>query len=75
MHAGLTGRKTAINAYGEYVRHSGAALSGKDPTRIDRSGAYAARHAAKCVVAAGLGSSIFLVTLTWINRLAAVRDA
>ena len=53
-HAGLTGRKTAIDTYGEYARHSGAALSGKDPTRIDRIAAYAARHAAKNVVAAGL---------------------
>jgi S-adenosylmethionine synthetase len=53
-HAGLTGRKNAIDTYGEYSRHSGAALSGKDPTRIDRIGAYAARHAAKNVVAAGL---------------------
>jgi S-adenosylmethionine synthetase len=53
-HAGLTGRKTAIDTYGEYARHSGAALSGKDPTRIDRVGAYAARWAAKNVVAAGL---------------------
>lgn len=54
VHAGLTGRKTAVDTYGEYARHSGAALSGKDPARIDRIGAYAARHAAKCVVAAGL---------------------
>lgn len=53
-HAGLTGRKNAIDTYGEYARHSGAALSGKDPTRIDRIGAYAARYAAKNVVAAGL---------------------
>ena len=53
-HAGLTGRKTAVDTYGEYARHSGAALSGKDPSRIDRAGAYAARHAAKNVVAAGL---------------------
>ncbi|HEY9596881.1 MAG TPA: methionine adenosyltransferase, partial [Cyanophyceae cyanobacterium] len=53
-HSGLTGRKNAIDTYGEYSRHSGAALSGKDPTRIDRVGAYAARYAAKNVVAAGL---------------------
>ena len=53
-HSGLTGRKNAIDTYGEYSRHSGAALSGKDPTRIDRSGAYAARYAAKNIVAAGL---------------------
>lgn len=53
-HSGLTGRKNAIDTYGEYSRHSGAALSGKDPTRIDRVGAYAARYAAKNIVAAGL---------------------
>jgi S-adenosylmethionine synthetase len=53
-HSGMTGRKNAIDTYGEYSRHSGAALSGKDPTRIDRVGAYAARYAAKNVVAAGL---------------------
>lgn len=54
MHSGLTGKKNAVDTYGEYSRHSGAALSGKDPTRIDRVGAYAARYAAKNVVAAGL---------------------
>jgi S-adenosylmethionine synthetase len=54
VHSGLTGRKNAIDTYGEYSRHSGAALSGKDPMRIDRVGAYAARYAAKNVVAAGL---------------------
>jgi len=54
VHSGLTGRKNAIDTYGEYSRHSGAALSGKDPLRIDRTGAYAARYAAKNVVAAGL---------------------
>jgi S-adenosylmethionine synthetase len=54
VHSGLTGRKNAIDTYGEYSRHSGAALSGKDPLRIDRVGAYAARYAAKNVVAARL---------------------
>jgi len=53
-HSGLAGRKNAIDTYGEYCRHSGKALSGKDPIRIDRIGAYAARHAAKNIVAAGL---------------------
>ncbi len=53
-HSGMTGRKTASDTYGGYARHSGSALSGKDPTRIDRVGAYAARYAAKNVVAAGL---------------------
>ena len=56
LHAGLTGRKTAIDTYGEYARQSGAALSGKDPSRIDRIGAYAARYAAKNIVASGLAS-------------------
>jgi S-adenosylmethionine synthetase len=55
-HSGLTGRKSAVDTYGEYARHSGDALSGKDPLRIDRVGAYAARYAAKNVVAAGLAS-------------------
>ena len=54
VHSGLTGKKTAVDMYGEYARQSGAALSGKDPSRIDRIGAYAARYAAKNVVAAGL---------------------
>ncbi|MGD9247498.1 MAG: methionine adenosyltransferase [Desulfobacteraceae bacterium] len=53
-HSGLTGRKNAVDTYGEYSRHSGKALSGKDPLRIDRTGAYAARYAAKNIVAAGL---------------------
>lgn len=56
VHSGLTGRKNAIDTYGEYSRHSGAALSGKDPVRIDRVGAYAARYAAKNVIAAGLAA-------------------
>jgi S-adenosylmethionine synthetase len=55
-HSGLTGRKSAVDTYGEYARHSGDALSGKDPMRIDRVGAYAARYAAKNVVAAGLAA-------------------
>jgi S-adenosylmethionine synthetase len=54
VHAGLTGRKNGIDTYGEYAKHSGAALSGKDPLRIDRIGAYAARQAAKSVITSGL---------------------
>jgi S-adenosylmethionine synthetase len=54
VHSGLTGRKNATDTYGEYSRYSGSALSGKDPMRIDRVGVYAARYAAKNVVAAGL---------------------
>jgi S-adenosylmethionine synthetase len=57
VHSGLTGRKNAIDTYGEYSRHSGSALSGKDPGRVDRIGAYAARYAAKNVVAAGLADT------------------
>lgn len=54
LHSGSTGRKTGVDTWGDYARSSGSALSGKDPTRIDRIGVYAARHAAKNVVAAGL---------------------
>ena len=53
-HSGLTGRKTADDAYGSFIRRGGAALSGKDPARADRIAAYAARHAARLIVAAGL---------------------
>lgn len=53
-HSGMTGRKTSADTYGGYARHCGAALSGKDPARIDRIGVYAARYAAKNLVAAGL---------------------
>jgi S-adenosylmethionine synthetase len=56
-HSGLTGRKCAVDTYGEYARHSGKALSGKDPLRVDRIGVYAARYAAKNVVAAGLANA------------------
>ena len=52
--AGLTGRKIIVDTYGGYARHGGGAFSGKDPSKVDRSGAYAARWVAKNVVAAGL---------------------
>jgi S-adenosylmethionine synthetase len=52
--AGLTGRKIIADTYGGMARHGGGAFSGKDPTKVDRSAAYAARHAAKNIVAAGL---------------------
>ncbi|MFL0755791.1 MAG: methionine adenosyltransferase domain-containing protein, partial [Prochlorococcus sp.] len=52
--AGLTGRKIIVDTYGGYARHGGGAFSGKDPTKVDRSAAYAARFVAKCLVAAGL---------------------
>ncbi len=51
---GLTGRKIIVDTYGGMARHGGGAFSGKDPTKVDRSGAYAARHVAKNVVAADL---------------------
>ena len=51
---GLTGRKIIVDTYGGYAPHGGGAFSGKDPTKVDRSAAYAARHVAKNVVAAGL---------------------
>lgn len=52
--SGLTGRKIIVDTYGGYARHGGGAFSGKDPTKVDRSAAYALRHAAKNLVAAGL---------------------
>src|SRR5207247_9543354 len=51
---GVTGRKIIVDTYGGAARHGGGAFSGKDPTKVDRSAAYAARYAAKNVVAAGL---------------------
>lgn len=51
---GLTGRKIIVDTYGGWGRHGGGAFSGKDPTKVDRSAAYMARHVAKCVVSAGL---------------------
>ena len=52
--SGLTGRKIIVDTYGGYSRHGGGAFSGKDPTKVDRSAAYAARYVAKNIVAAGL---------------------
>ncbi|MBX9696189.1 MAG: methionine adenosyltransferase [Cyanobacteria bacterium] len=54
--AGLTGRKIIVDTYGGYSRHGGGAFSGKDPTKVDRSAAYAARHVAKNIVGAGLAA-------------------
>jgi len=56
--AGLTGRKIIVDTYGGMGRHGGGAFSGKDPTKVDRSAAYAARYAAKNVVAAGLADRV-----------------
>ena len=52
---GLTGRKIIVDTYGGMARHGGGAFSGKDPSKVDRSAAYAARYVAKNIVAAGLG--------------------
>lgn len=52
--AGLTGRKIIVDTYGGYARHGGGAFSGKDPTKVDRSAAYAARYVAKNIIAAGI---------------------
>lgn len=54
---GLTGRKIIVDTYGGYARHGGGAFSGKDPTKVDRSAAYAARYVAKNIVAAGLAKA------------------
>jgi S-adenosylmethionine synthetase len=56
--AGLTGRKIIVDTYGGYARHGGGAFSGKDPTKVDRSAAYAARYVAKALVASGLARRI-----------------
>jgi S-adenosylmethionine synthetase len=56
--SGLTGRKIIVDTYGGSARHGGGAFSGKDPTKVDRSGAYAARHVAKNLVAAGLAERV-----------------
>ncbi|HEY6634876.1 MAG TPA: methionine adenosyltransferase domain-containing protein, partial [Acidimicrobiia bacterium] len=55
---GLTGRKIIVDTYGGYARHGGGAFSGKDATKVDRSAAYAARWAAKNLVAAGLADKL-----------------
>jgi S-adenosylmethionine synthetase len=56
--AGLTGRKIIVDTYGGFARHGGGAFSGKDPSKVDRSAAYAARHVAKNIVAAGLADRV-----------------
>ena len=62
--SGLTGRKIIVDTYGGYAPHGGGAFSGKDPTKVDRSAAYAARHAAKNIVAAGFAKKA-LVSLAY----------
>lgn len=56
--SGLTGRKIIVDTYGGFARHGGGAFSGKDPTKVDRSAAYAARHIAKNLVAAGIAKRL-----------------
>ena len=56
--AGLTGRKIIVDTYGGYARHGGGAFSGKDPTKVDRSACYAARHVAKNIVASGIADQV-----------------
>ena len=56
--SGLTGRKIIVDTYGGWARHGGGAFSGKDPTKVDRSAAYAARYVAKNIVAAGLADRV-----------------
>ncbi len=56
--SGLTGRKIIVDTYGGMARHGGGAFSGKDPTKVDRSAAYAARYVAKNIVAAGLADRV-----------------
>ena len=58
--SGLTGRKIIVDTYGGYARHGGGAFSGKDPSKVDRSAAYAARHIAKNMVAAGIADEILI---------------
>ena len=75
--AGLTGRKIIVDTYGGVGRHGGGAFSGKDPTKVDRSGAYAARWVAKNIVAAGLatrcaGSHFWSPSSNWMKNIVAL---
>lgn len=69
--AGLTGRKIIVDTYGGYARHGGGCFSGKDPTKVDRSAAYAARYVAKNIVAAGLADQCevqLAYAIGWLNQ-------
>ena len=66
--AGLTGRKIIVDTYGGYARHGGGAFSGKDPSKVDRSAAYAVRWVAKNIVAAGLASKVEVQVAYAIGR-------
>ena len=69
--AGLTGRKIIVDTYGGYARHGGGAFSGKDPSKVDRSAAYAMRWVAKNVVAAGLAERVEVQIAYAIGKAAA----
>ena len=73
--SGWTGKKIIVDTYGGYARHGGGSFSGKDPTKVDRSAAYAARYVAKNVVAAGLADSceIQLAYVIGVARPVSVR--
>jgi S-adenosylmethionine synthetase len=70
--AGLTGRKIVVDGYGGYARVGGGAFSGKDPSKVDRSGAYAARYIAKNIVAAGLADKVEVALAYYIGAKAPV---
>ncbi|CAI8019807.1 S-adenosylmethionine synthase [Geodia barretti] len=65
---GLTGRKILVDTYGGFARHGGGAFSGKDPTKVDRSAAYAARYVAKNIVAAGLADRMEVIVSYAIGK-------
>ena len=67
--SGLTGRKIMVDSYGGFSRHGGGAFSGKDPTKVDRSGAYMARYVAKNIVAAGLAKRCEIQVAYIIGRV------
>ena len=70
--AGLTGRKIIVDTYGDFARHGGGAFSGKDPSKVDRSAAYAMRWVAKNAVAAGLAERIEVQVAYAIGKAAPV---
>ena len=72
VDCGLTGRKVIVDTYGGFARHGGGAFLGKDPSKVDRSGAYAARWVAKHVVAAGLAARCEVQVAYAIGRAAPV---
>ena len=70
--AGLTGRKIIVDTYGGWARHGGGAFSGKDPSKVDRSAAYAVRWVAKNIVAAGLAERVEVQVAYAIGKAAPV---